>query len=179
VTLLSSTSQPSLSPIFTTHTDLALPSDSLITYLPDSNKIPQDTPRGSGIPKHATRGNISHPVVHIQSPTLNTTYIQAGCSLTKARRRREKGKGRAGPLGVELEWIGLQLKRLGRREMGFEIGIVDRRGREGVVRCSSFQVGPSSAPIADWSRSRLLSTHIALHHSFTCHCPYLGPIPRF
>lgn len=44
------------------------------------------------------------------------------------------------PLGVELGWVGMQLKRLGRRGMAVEIGVVDKRRREGVVRCSSWKV---------------------------------------
>ena len=61
--------------------------------------------------------------------------------MTETRRRRDKGKGKASDtLGVELEWLGLQVKRLGRREMSFEVGVVDAKGREGVIRCSSFKV---------------------------------------
>lgn len=44
------------------------------------------------------------------------------------------------PLGVELPWIGMQVKRLSRRELSFEVGVVDSRGREGVIRCSSYKV---------------------------------------
>jgi len=139
MSLLSSTSQPGLSPLFTRHTDTSLPTDSVIICLLDSHRS-GDTSKRNLVPRHATRGDVLHPVILIQSPTIRSTYIQAGCSLIEAQRRREKGKYRGEPLGIELEWMGLQLKRLGRREMSLEIGIVDSRGREGVVRCSSFQV---------------------------------------
>nr|KIR88364.1 hypothetical protein I308_01428 [Cryptococcus tetragattii IND107] len=47
------------------------------------------------------------------------------------------------PLGVELPWIGMQVKKLSRRELSFEVGVVDSRGREGVIRCSSYKTDPS------------------------------------
>lgn len=46
---------------------------------------------------------------------------------------------RRGDLGIEHPWIHLQVRNL-HREWSFEVGIVDRSGREGVVRCSTFQV---------------------------------------
>ena len=125
------------------HTDTSLPADSFVNCFNDY-KEPKDNPNRAHIPKNRTRGDIAHPVIHIQSPTIRTTYIQAGCSLTESRRQREKGKSRGDSLGAELEWVGMQLKRLGKREMSFEIGIIDSRGREGMVRCSSFKV---SAPL--------------------------------
>jgi hypothetical protein len=113
------------------------------------------------------------------------TYLQCGLSVTEYRRRMEKGKMRAGeapiPLGLELPWLGMQVRRLGRREMGFEVGVVDARGREGVVRCTSFKVGqafsswaeatgrPASSsarrppdPLLTVSRNRQRCTRIAL-----------------
>jgi hypothetical protein len=47
------------------------------------------------------------------------------------------------PLGAELPFVHLQLKRLGQRGLAFEVGVVDVKGREGVIRCSSSQVRPS------------------------------------
>lgn len=83
-------------------------------------------------------------IIHIQSPDPRTTYIQAG------RPRTGKGKERAStstndrePLGVELPWVGIQAKRLGRRGMSFEFGVVDTKGREGVIRISSYKVHPN------------------------------------
>ena len=36
--------------------------------------------------------------------------------------------------------MGLQLRPLGKRPLSFEVGLVDMKGREGVIRCSSFKV---------------------------------------
>lgn len=46
---------------------------------------------------------------------------------------------RIGDLGIEHPWIHLQVRNL-HREWSFEVGVMDRSGREGVVRCSTFQV---------------------------------------
>ncbi|WWD19640.1 hypothetical protein CI109_104102 [Kwoniella shandongensis] len=149
LTLLSSTSSPSLSPLFVTHTDPSS-SSSLITTLQDS--IPSSDTDQNIIPRNDSKGSVAHNVVHIQSPNIADTYIQAGCSLTESRRRLAKGKGGEDlplALGVELPWVGMQVKRLGRRHMSFEIGFVDTRGREGVVRCSSFKKSPTVHPYRD------------------------------
>jgi hypothetical protein len=73
-------------------------------------------------------------VIHIQSPRPTRTYIQAG--------GYGKGKGReeALPLGIELPWVGLQIKRLGNRGIALEFGIRDTKGVEGVIRLSSYKV---------------------------------------
>jgi hypothetical protein len=94
----------------------------------------QDTPQAASgsetafIPKHTAIGALSQPVIHLQSPTIRTTYIHAA------------------PLGLTLPWLGLQFRRLGTRECALEVGVVDAHGNAGRIRCSSFQV-----------RSRLLS----------------------
>ncbi|WVF72977.1 hypothetical protein IAT40_007795 [Kwoniella sp. CBS 6097] len=148
LTLLSSTSTPSLSPLFTSVVDPSS-SDARITSLPDSQSASSSSSSSRKVPHTQPKGCTLHNVVHIQSPDPRKTYIQAGCSLTEYRRRLDKGKARDDgriPLGVELPWIGLQIKRLGRRDMSFEVGIVDNRGREGVVRCSSFKKSPTTHP---------------------------------
>jgi hypothetical protein len=75
-------------------------------------------------------------VIHIQSPGPTATYIQAGAK----GRGKGKGKEEVLPLGIELPWVGLQVKRLGRRGMAFEFGIKDTRGVEGIIRLSSYKV---------------------------------------
>ncbi|ORY33419.1 hypothetical protein BCR39DRAFT_519928 [Naematelia encephala] len=133
MTLLSSTSQPSLSPLFRLHVDPKRPNGSIIRTIDDTSEDPELVPR------HYERGDIVHRVIHIQSPDNRSTYIQAGCLKTQYDRYNKQD---IQPLGIELGWVHLQVKRLGRREMSFEVGIVDARGREGVVRCSSFQQTP-------------------------------------
>jgi hypothetical protein len=81
-------------------------------------------------------------VIHIQSPTPNRTYIQAGCRKGKGKAREIREEGNSSlPLGIELPWVGVQIKRLGQRGMALEFGVTDERGREGVVRLSSYKVG--------------------------------------
>lgn len=43
-------------------------------------------------------------------------------------------------MGVELPYVGVQFKRLGKRGLALEIVVEDQRGREGVVRLSSWKV---------------------------------------
>ncbi|KAK6909406.1 hypothetical protein I203_103424 [Kwoniella mangroviensis CBS 8507] len=146
LSLLSSTSAPSLSPLFRAVTDES--KDSYIVSLSDSS--PAQAPGSSrSVPHTQPKGCILHDVVHIQSSNPRQTYIQAGCSLSEYRKRLEKGKARDDgglPLGIELPCMGLQVKRLGRRHMSFEVGIVDNRGREGSVRLSSFKKNPTVHP---------------------------------
>lgn len=143
LSLLSSTSSPALSPLFIAVTDSSS-SNSVITTVNDNQQIEKKGPCII-IPKNPAQGSIADQVIHIQSPDLRRTYIQAGCSQT-AFGRSLKGKEQDEvmiPLGVELPWIGMQVKRLSRRELSFEVGVVDSRGREGVIRCSSYKNDPS------------------------------------
>jgi hypothetical protein len=75
-------------------------------------------------------------VIHIQSPRPTHTYVQAGGF--------GKGKGReeAIPLGIELPWVGIQIKRLGNRGIALEFGVKDTKGVEGIIRLSSYKVRP-------------------------------------
>ncbi|WVQ72637.1 hypothetical protein IAR50_002196 [Cryptococcus sp. DSM 104548] len=150
LTLLSSTSSPALSPLFFPVTASSEPS-SLISVVDDSEDA-EDYPAAPNrlvIPKNIPQGSISHPVIHIQSPDPRTAYIQAGCPLDTCNGlagtlldRDERHR----PLGVELPWVSFQVKRLGHRDMSFEVGVVDAKGREGIVRLSSFKTEPSIHP---------------------------------
>lgn len=149
IDLLNSSSIPALSPLWTSHTDAQLPEDSTVCVLMDDEPVSPSTrkpvtqgwessqqshdapqaehePKLSLIPKHTAIGSLSQPVIHIQSPTIRTTYIQSGA--------------RSRSLGIALPWLGIQFRRLGTREVSLEIGIVDGQGNEGRIRCSSFQV---------------------------------------
>ena len=94
---------------------------------------------------------LSQTVLHLQSPTLRTTSVQ--CPPTAE-----------GVLGLKHPWIHVQVRNMA-REWSFEVGVVDRAGREGVIRCSTFQV----IPLFDESLCLSESTYLArdaidLHH---------------
>lgn len=67
------------------------------------------------------------PVLHIQSPTISTTFIQIP----------PVGFGK--DLELTHPWLHLQVRDLG-REFAFEIGVVDKLGRSGRIRFATFQV---------------------------------------
>lgn len=160
LTLLSSACQPALSPLITSHTDSSDPKRSLITVLPDTLSRPRPAKRkwdaqpdeGEYVPVHPPkRGDLADTVIHIQGPRLGETYIQAGSSASLATGTGSSGQSDVTgspapvpPLGVQLPWLHFQLKRLGARSMAVEVGVLDLRGVEGVIRCSSFQVGPDA-----------------------------------
>lgn len=137
ISLFSSTSSHPLA-LFSVHSDPSLPSDSFIALLNDTSSKPTPAPPAVLMSEETGGGDmalksIGHTVLHIQSPTLKTTYIRTPpCHWSK-------GKGRAGDLGIKLPWIYFQIKDL-EREHSLEIGIVDHSGREGRIRCSTFQV---------------------------------------
>ena len=74
-------------------------------------------------------------MLHIQSPEIRSTYLQAGISL---RHRSSQTL----PLGIELPWLHVQLRPLGRRPLAIEVGVSDRDGTEGIIRLSNFQHEP-------------------------------------
>ncbi|EIW55300.1 uncharacterized protein TRAVEDRAFT_153672 [Trametes versicolor FP-101664 SS1] len=140
VSLFSSTGSDPLS-LFASHADTSLPSDSFVCILNDAASQPTPpTPRKlmdlsddieeSSSPDYA----LGQSVLHIQSPTIRTTYIRcppAGGSRASHRH-----------LGLKHPWIHLQVRNL-HREWAFEVGLADQSGREGVVRCATFQKEPN------------------------------------
>lgn len=135
VSLFSSTSSDPLS-LWTTKNDTALLADSVTCLLEDASSSPLPPPPSKLISPLAIdpdtehgRGEgytLSQTVLHIQSPTLRTTYIR--CPPAPA-----------GSLGLKHPWMHLQVRNMG-REWAFEVGVVDRVGTEGIVRLSTFQV---------------------------------------
>lgn len=144
VSLFSSTSSDPLG-LFSSRIDEALPSDSFIHLLNDSTSQPAPPPPHEllSVPSIAASDDLDETsasafpprsgyaldqtVLHIQSPTLTTTFIRAPFD------------GYHGGLGLKHPWLHMQVRNLG-REWSFEVGVVDRAGREGVVRYSTFQV---------------------------------------
>ncbi|KAJ9093394.1 hypothetical protein QFC21_006424, partial [Naganishia friedmannii] len=109
------------------------------------------------VPRRRTHGNLAEPVIHIQSPTLRTTYIQAGSFATSthitSKHHHNKKHGdtlhisdqddeaeQELALGITLPRLGIQLRPLAARELVLEIGVADARGVQARVRVSSFQV---------------------------------------
>ena len=80
---------------------------------------------------------LDQTVLHIQSPTIRTTYIQCPpiCPHSSVTGQLE----RSGELGIKHPWMHLQVRNLG-REWSFEVGLVDHAGRAGILRFATFQV---------------------------------------
>ncbi|KAH7919410.1 hypothetical protein BV22DRAFT_1023046 [Leucogyrophana mollusca] len=148
ISLFSSTNSNPLN-LFSTQVDGGLPSDSFIHFLDDSTSLP--TPASPAtlisaptLSDDANELKVGHTllqsVLHIQSPTLRTTFIRCPPSSSSS------------DLGLKHKWLHLQIRNLG-REWSFEVGLVDQAGRCGTVRCSTFQkeprliFTPSSPPI--------------------------------
>ncbi|KZV61075.1 hypothetical protein PENSPDRAFT_759643 [Peniophora sp. CONT] len=136
VSLFSSSSSEPLA-LFSVHTDISLPSDSFAHLLDDATSEPAPPDPASAISPHpldSERGNgreLTQTVLHLQSPTLRTTYIR--CPPQQGRER---------DLELGLPWLHLQVRNLG-REWSFEVGVVDVMGKNGTIRCSTFQRHPS------------------------------------
>lgn len=133
VSLFSSTSSDPLS-LFSTHIDNSLPADSFVALLDDTTSQPQPPSPAQLVPppqiqdgeEHGEGYTLNQTVLHIQSPTLRTTYIRSPP---------------IGTLSMKHPWIHLQVRNMD-KEWSFEVGVIDRAGREGVIRCSTFQVHP-------------------------------------
>ena len=144
VSLFSSTGSEPLS-LFETHTDNSLASDSFLCLLNDATSQPAPPPPQALIAatgfeeQHETAPSpnytLDQTVLHIQSPTLRTTYIRCPPAVPGVPGRGSSSRY----LGLKHPWIHLQVRNMG-REWAFEVGIVDQSGREGVVRCCTFQV---------------------------------------
>ncbi|KAI0367637.1 hypothetical protein BV20DRAFT_541853 [Pilatotrama ljubarskyi] len=150
VSLFSSTGSEPLN-LFSTHCDASLLPDSFLCILNDATSQPtpsaprklidlqQDAQEAS--PDYA----LGQSVLHIQSPTVRTTYIRCppigGVGREGPGASRELVQGPSRHLGLKHHWIHIQVRNL-HREWAFEVGIVDQSGREGIVRCATFQKEP-------------------------------------
>ena len=151
--------------LFSTHADSQLPEDSFIQLLNDATSQPAPLaprqllhpPKLPLIPCSASTQNeeglthscegkvLSSTVLHIQSPTLRTTFIHSP----------PLGGGMS--LGLEHMWMHLQVRNMA-KEWAFEIGLVDVLGQEGRVRFATFQVRVFSRPTHRHSTLTLSST---------------------
>ncbi|KAJ8082813.1 hypothetical protein PM082_008669 [Marasmius tenuissimus] len=158
VSLFSSTGSDPLS-IFSQHIDYSLPADSFIHFLNDQTSEPVPPKPAALITVTGTnedereRYSLCQTVLHIQSPTLRTTFIQ--CPPVSRS------------LGFKHAWIQFQLRDIG-RECSLEVGVVDHMGREGRIRLSTFQQDPrlkvpsSTAKAEGPSKNHLPLVHLPL-----------------
>jgi len=141
--------------LFSTHADAQLPEDSLIQLLNDAASLPAPLAPGRLLhppqlplkpcpasPQDEERVADSHEgkvlsstVLHIQSPTLRTTFIHS------------PPLGSSMGLGLKHTWMHLQVRNM-TKEWAFEIGLVDVLGQEGRVRFATFQVRVFSRSLA-------------------------------
>lgn len=157
VSIFSSTGSEPLS-TFLSSTDKSLPSDSFICFCNDATSLPHPrlpatlvspSTNEQGAPDYA----LQQTVLHIQSPTLRTTFIR--CPPFR------DANGPSGHLGMKHPWIHFQVRNMG-REFSLEIGLVDQSGREGVVRCSTFQVPYLCVQIVRTSMVALMSLNFCI-----------------
>ncbi|PCH39426.1 hypothetical protein WOLCODRAFT_50339, partial [Wolfiporia cocos MD-104 SS10] len=141
VSLFSSTGSDPLA-LFSTRTDASLPSDSFVCLLNDAQSRPLPPSPAALItsPRDIEDDNVTEPdytleqtVLHIQSPTLKTTYI-----ICPPIEWTGDARGPNGDLSMQHPWIHLQVRNMG-REWTFEIGIADQSGREGVCAAQHFR----------------------------------------
>lgn len=137
VSLFSSTSSKPLS-LFSQQQDESLTEDSFIHFLNDASSLPPPPPPAAlcsmpavdSVHDESDLGYSLHQtVLHIQSPTLRKTFIQ--CPPNAGADNRD--------MGLKHKWLHLQVRNMC-REWSFEIGVVDKSGKRGVIRCSTFQV---------------------------------------
>ncbi|THU99740.1 hypothetical protein K435DRAFT_776872 [Dendrothele bispora CBS 962.96] len=142
VSLFSSTGSNPLS-LFSSQCDTSLPSDSFIHLLDDRSSHPAPPPPAVQVHPHSSNDtheeggyNLDQTVLHIQSPTLPSTFIQCPPALLL-----QDDVGSSKDLGLKHPWIHFQVKNLG-KPWSFEIGVVDQSARKGIIRSSTFQRQP-------------------------------------
>ncbi|EDR08067.1 uncharacterized protein LACBIDRAFT_297729 [Laccaria bicolor S238N-H82] len=142
ISLFSSTGSDPLA-LFSVHKDDLLPADSFVVLLHD--RLSQPPPPAPAVlitlqhfqyqedDSESYGYCLDQTVLHIQSPTITTTYIQSPPVLNNS-------SGVNG-LGIKHPWIHLQVRNLS-KEWAFEVGIVDLSARVGILRLSTFQARP-------------------------------------
>ena len=143
VSLFSSTSSEPLA-LFSTHVDLDLPEDSGLILLRDCDdqrvdiaandatllqRDPKQFQLRSGCSSRS--GLVRESVLHLQSPTIKTTYIHSP-PLPHTE-----------PLDIHLPYIHFQFRPIGAKPFVFEVGVQDTRGRKAKLRISNFQSQPT------------------------------------
>ncbi|KAI0294441.1 hypothetical protein BC826DRAFT_1091663 [Russula brevipes] len=127
VSLFSSTGSEPLY-LWSVKTDSSLPADSFTCFLDDTKSTPPPPPPAVLISPHPVGADASGDGAD------NSTPQRMGYSLTQT-----------GDLGLKHPWVHVQARNMG-RPWSFELGLVDQVGKEGVVRCSTFQNEPVLKP---------------------------------
>ncbi|KAH9036177.1 hypothetical protein EDB85DRAFT_1941616 [Lactarius pseudohatsudake] len=174
-------------------TDPSLPADSFACFLNDSESTPAPPDPAVLISPHPVAADsgggqannsqgmgymLTQTVLHLQSPSLATTYLR--CPPHSGGRVH---MGREGDLGLKHPWVHVQVRNIG-RPWSLELGLVDLAGKEGVVRCSTFQNEPvlkltsppllhlpltfpsaSTTPLTSWSTLSLYLPTLLSHFS--------------
>ena len=145
LSLFSSTGSDPLR-LFSVHQDSSLAADSFVHLLHDGTSLPLPAPPASLISSPSidfSDGETEFPdyalnqtVLHIQSPTLRTTYIH---SPPFPGLPADAGGQANDDLWIKHPWMHVQVRNMG-REWSLEVGVVDQTGRRGILRLSTFQV---------------------------------------
>jgi hypothetical protein len=165
ISLFSSVGSSPLSSLWATQSDPKLPEDSFICVVDDSSSepsMPDNKAVLAALPKEYEGGlgkQLNCAVLHIQSPTIPTTYILAPPT---------------GELSLTHPWIHLQLRNL-HKEFSFEIGIVDSARRRGRIRWSSFQQSPRIY-VGNSNSGSVVDTGPLLHVPLTFPAPTSRPL---
>lgn len=138
LSLFSSTGSDPLQ-LFSQHADKDLPEDSFIHLLEDTTNDPAPSPprklmhsalKAEDGHCSARRRTLCQTVLHIQSPTIRSTFVRCpGWS----------GGSKRSVLGMKHPWIHLQVRNLD-HDWAFEVGVIDNMKTRGIIRFSTFQV---------------------------------------
>ncbi|KAF8307181.1 hypothetical protein DL93DRAFT_152168 [Clavulina sp. PMI_390] len=127
ISLFSSTGSQPLG-LWRSEVDVGLPKDSHITLISDSadpKELSDALDYVSLEEGEAMSKTLVHPILHIQSPTLNSTFIRCPSSSNDS-------------LGIMLPWLHIQFRNL-YKPWAFEVGISDSSRHQGAIRYSTFQ----------------------------------------
>ena len=162
VSLFSATGSEPLC-LWSLKTDPSLPADSFACFLNDSESTPAPPDPAVLVSPHPVAADssdgpvnssgmghtLTQTVLHMQSPSLTTTHLRCP---PEGRARM----GREGDLGLKHPWLHIQVRNIG-RPWSFELGLVDWAGKEGIVRCSTFQVDLVFSRAKRYRRRKLTS----------------------
>ncbi|SCV74407.1 BQ2448_6839 [Microbotryum intermedium] len=199
ISLFSSSSSHPLLLSSAASTSRSFPEDSWISLVDDSTdtflRSPSSSPTTIGIPSPSTmkggstsptaiptptasssssssKGSISGPALHLQSPDIKSTFIRFGDAPSASVHERgvSQSSSSSSALGIEAGYVHLFLKPLG-HGMGFyvDVLVMDERGNSYVIRASTFQTQPHYTP--------QIPTQSNTSHSSLLHLPLAFPPP--